>query len=136
MQRTATSRYRELAASNSSRGAFTFPLRALQEEPKPDRLEDNVIADPRPIPFQSELQTGADLRPEHETGDESTEAVLDALAQPDKSTDDIFSPKSSTHLRVKSFRMVSIGMALDLSSHTKHPKDQKTSHQISGECSV
>ena len=34
-------------------GGFTFPLRALHEakEPKPDRLEDNVIADPRPIPF-------------------------------------------------------------------------------------
>jgi len=42
-------------------GGFVFPLRALKEakeakEPKPDRLADNVIADPRPIPFQSELQ--------------------------------------------------------------------------------
>ena len=34
-------------------GGFTFPLPAMQEakEPKSDRLEDNVIADPRPIPF-------------------------------------------------------------------------------------
>lgn len=35
---------------------FVFPLRALQEakEPKPDRLEDNVVSESRPIPFQSE----------------------------------------------------------------------------------
>ena len=76
-------------------GGFTFPLRALQKvkEPKPDRLEDNVIADPRPIPFQSELQSGADVQPEHEAADEPTEAVLDALAQPDESTDDEIFPE-------------------------------------------
>ena len=68
-------------------GSFTFPVRALQEakEPKPDSLED--------IPFQSELQSGADVQPEHEPADESTEAVLDALAQPDKSPDDEFFPE-------------------------------------------
>ena len=76
-------------------GGFTFPVRALQEakEPKPDRFEDNVIADPRPIPFRSELLAGADVQPEHETADESTEAVLDALAQPDKSPDDEIFPE-------------------------------------------
>ena len=76
-------------------GGFTFPLRALHEakEPKPDRLEDNVIADPRPIPFQSELQPAADVQPEHEAADESTEAVLDSLAQPDKSPDDEIFPE-------------------------------------------
>ena len=108
-------------------GGFTFPLRAMQEakEPKPDRLEDNVIADPRPIPFQSELPSGADVQPKQETADESTEAVLDALAQPDKSPDDEIFPK-------KLFRSVFIGMA-----HVKSYKgSQHTSHQISGECSA
>ena len=75
-------------------GGFTFPLRALHEAkgPKPDRLEDNVIVDPRPIPFQSELQPAADVQ-EHEAADESTEAVLDALAQPGKSPDDEIFPE-------------------------------------------
>ena len=65
-------------------GGFTFPLRALQEakEPKPDRLEDNVIAEPRPIPYESEMQQIADVQTEHETADEE---------QPDKSpVDEIF----------------------------------------------
>ena len=75
-------------------GGFTFPLRALHEakEPKPDRLEDNVIDDPRPIPFQSELQPAADVQPEHEAADESTEAVPDALAK-DKSPDEEIFPE-------------------------------------------
>ena len=63
-------------------GGFVFPLRALKEakEPKPDRLADNVIADPRPIPFQSELQTEEHAEASEEAIDKSTEAVLDALA--------------------------------------------------------
>ena len=48
----------------------------------------NVIADPRPIPFQSELQPATDVQTEHEAAEGSTEAVLDALAQPDKSPDE------------------------------------------------
>ena len=49
-----------------------FPLHALKgakeaKEPKPDRLADNVIADPRPIPFQSELQIEGQV----ETGEEA-----------------------------------------------------------------
>ena len=67
-------------------GGFVFPLRALKEakEPKPDRLADNVIADPRPIPFQSELQTEEHAEASEEAIDKSSEAVLDALASADQ----------------------------------------------------
>ena len=53
-------------------GGFTFPLSALHEakEPKPDRLEDNVIDEPRPIPYESEMQQIANVQPEHEAADE------------------------------------------------------------------
>lgn len=68
--------------------SFVFPLRALQEakEPKPDRLEDNVMQDARPIPFQSEtLEESVDI-------DKSTDDVMDALEEVDKSPieDEIF----------------------------------------------
>ena len=67
-------------------GGFVFPLRALKEakEPKPDRLVDNVIADPRPIPFQSELQTEEHAEASEVAIDKSTEAVLDALASDER----------------------------------------------------
>ena len=67
-------------------GGFVFPLRALKEakEPKPDRLADNVIADPRPIPFQSELQDEEQVEMSEEAIDKSSEAVLDALASEDQ----------------------------------------------------
>ena len=59
-------------------GGFVVPHRALQEakEPKPDRLQDDVITDPRPIPFQSELQTDEQTERSEEAIDKSTEAVL------------------------------------------------------------
>ena len=61
MQKMAASLCSEHVELSLSREVLCFPLRALKEakeakEPKPDRLADNVIADPRPIPFQSELQ--------------------------------------------------------------------------------
>ena len=75
-------------------GGFVFPLRALKEakEPKPDRLADNVIADPRPIPFQSELQTEEHAEASEEAIDKSSEAVLDALASEDKPAEETIFP--------------------------------------------
>ena len=63
---------------------FVFPLRALQEakEPKPDRLEENVIQDPRPIPFQSEVSHAPE---ESVDVDKSVDAVVEALEEVDKS---------------------------------------------------
>ena len=75
-------------------GGFVFPLRALKEakEPKPDRLADNVIADPRPIPFQSELQTEEHAEASEEAIDKSSEAVLDVLASEDKPAEETIFP--------------------------------------------
>ena len=75
-------------------GGFIFPLRALKEakEPKPDRLADNVIADPRPIPFQSELQTEEHAEASEEAIDKSSEAVLDALASEDQPAEEPIFP--------------------------------------------
>ena len=70
--------------------SFVFPLRALKEakEPKPDRLADNVIAEPRPIPFQSELQAEESA----EAVDKSSEAVPDALAIADEPVEEPIFP--------------------------------------------
>ena len=48
--------YVDSSKSFVEREGFVFPLCALKEakEPKPDRREDSVIADLRPIPFQAE----------------------------------------------------------------------------------
>ena len=62
------------------------------KEPKPDRLADNVIADPRPIPFQSELQTEEHAEASEEAIDKSTEAVLDALASDEKPAEETVFP--------------------------------------------
>jgi hypothetical protein len=63
-------------------GGFVFPLRALKEakEPKSDHLEDNVIADPRPIPFQAELHVDGQDDQDDEVVDKSAEAVPNVLA--------------------------------------------------------
>ena len=78
MQRTVASQCSVHEGIELVPGGFTFPLRALHEakEPKPDHLEDNVIEEPRPIPYVSEMQQIADVQPEHESADEE---------QPDKS---------------------------------------------------
>ena len=75
-------------------GGFVFPLRALKEAkgPKPDRLEDNVIADPRPIPFQSELQIEGQAETGEEAIDKSPEAVPDALAREDETAEEEMFP--------------------------------------------
>jgi len=75
-------------------GGFIFPLRALKEakEPKPDRLAHNVIADPRPIPFQSELQTEEAVETSEEAINKSAEAVLDALASEDQPAEEPIFP--------------------------------------------
>ena len=88
-------------------GGFTFPLRALHEakEPKPDRLEDNVIEEPRPIPYESEMQPIADVQPEHETGEEE---------QSDNRQPKNFSPRSNIPQQVRSFQMGIIGTEPDL----------------------
>ena len=76
-------------------GGFVFPLRALKEakEPKPDRLEDNVIADPRPIPFQAELQVDGQDDQGEEVVDKSTEAVPNVLAMADEPAEEDFFPE-------------------------------------------
>jgi len=76
-------------------GGFVFPLRALKEakEPKPDRLADNVIADPRPIPFQSDLQIEGQAETGEEAIDKSPEAVPDALASEDKPAEEEMFPE-------------------------------------------
>eukprot|EP00435_Cladocopium_sp_Y103_P046090 s114_g13.t1 len=50
------------------------------KEPKPDRLEDNLIVEARPVPFESEMQPA---EPDDEAVDKSSDAVLDALAPSD-----------------------------------------------------
>ena len=81
-------------------GGFVFPLRALKEakEPKPDRLEDNVIADPRPIPFQAELQVDGQDDQGEEVVDTSAEAeaVPNVLAMEMNQLKRKCFPKSST----------------------------------------
>ena len=117
-------------------GGFTFPLRALHEakEPKPDRLEDKVIADPRPIPFQSEVQPAADVQPEHEAADGSTEAVLGALARPDKSPDDEIFPEIK---HTPTGQIIPDGLHWDGTRLVKSYKGSKRpEHMISGECSA
>ena len=85
-------------------GGFTFPLRALHEakEPKPDRIEDE---EPRPIPYESEMQPIADVQTEHEIADEE---------QPEKSPVDDFFLKSNIPQQVRSFQVGFIGTELDL----------------------
>ena len=94
-------------------GGFVFPLRALKEakEPKPDRLVDNVIADPRPIPFQSEVQTEEHAEESEVAIDKSTEAVLDALASDERPAEEPVFLISSTLQLVLQSRMVIIGTA-------------------------
>ena len=76
-------------------GGFVFPLRALTEarEPKPDRLQDNVIADPHPIPFQSELQTDGQVEHSEEAIDKSAGAVPNVLAEDDKPAEEEIFPE-------------------------------------------
>ena len=76
-------------------GGFVFPLRALKEvkEPKPDRLEDNVIADPRPIPFQAELQVDGQDDQGEEVVDKSTEAVPNVVAMADEPAEEEIFPE-------------------------------------------
>ena len=72
-------------------GGFVFPLRALKEakEPNPDRL-----ADPRPIPFQSELQIEGRAETGEEAIDKSPEAVPDALASEDQPAEEDMFPET------------------------------------------
>jgi hypothetical protein len=73
-------------------GGFVFPLRALKEAkaPKPDRLQDTVIADPGLIPFQSELQTDGQAEQSEEAIDKSAEAVPNVLAEDNKPAERFF----------------------------------------------
>jgi hypothetical protein len=63
------------------------------KEPKPDRLADNVIADPRPIPFQSEFQIEGQAETGEEAIDKSSEAVPDALASEDQPAEEEMFPE-------------------------------------------
>ena len=76
-------------------GGFVLPLRELKKakEPKPDRLADNVIADPRPVPFQSELQIEGQAETGEEAIDKSPEAVPDALASEDQPAEEEMFPE-------------------------------------------
>ena len=64
-----------------------------------------MIDEPRPIPYESEMQPIADVQPEHETADEE---------QPDKSPVEEFFPRSSIPQQVRSFQVDFIGTELDL----------------------
>ena len=81
------------------------------KEPKPDRLADNVIADPRPIPFQSELQTEEHAEASEEAIDKSTEAVLDALASDERPAEEPVFPDIKYTPTGTPIRMVIIGTA-------------------------
>ena len=76
-------------------GGFVFPLHTLKEakEPKPDRLADNVMVDPRPIPFQSELQIEGQAGASEEAIDKSSEAVPDALASEGQPAEEAIFPE-------------------------------------------
>ena len=76
-------------------GGFVIPLRALKEakEPKPDRLEDNVIADPRPIPFQAELHVDGQDDQGDEVVGKSAEAVPNVLATEEEPAEEEMFPE-------------------------------------------
>ena len=56
-------------------------------------FKDNVIADPRPIPCQSQLQTDEQAEQSEEAVDKPTEAVLNVLADDDKSPEEEMFPE-------------------------------------------
>jgi hypothetical protein len=88
----------------------------LQEaKSKPDRLQDNVITDPRPIPSESKSQTGERTEQTEKTIEKPTEAVLNVLAHDDKSpTVKVFPEDKNDSNEKNPFRMVIAGMALVL----------------------